>query len=276
MWWTGLTKVVNVTMARASSPSPEAAQRRRFSVSLSSVMREKRGGRSASSRADKLLGLSSPVHSSVLESDGVELEEEDVWEIEARGLAEGSPERVVYGHGGGSSHRADSSESYRLFNNGRRWLGLEKDPGLSVGFADSSRPVGLSALSPLKVAGTGQSMTRELTPGRISTAVRMIPPTGPVREQTGRHAMHQSAPMNVPDWSKILGAERKNKGRAVDLHDDDKEDGEEERVHPHVQVARQSQMTTFSVCEGQGRTLKGRDLSRVRNAVLRQTGFLDS
>jgi hypothetical protein len=30
-----------------------------------------------------------------------------------------------------------------------------------------------------------------------------------------------------------------------------------------------------SMLEGVGRTLKGRDLRRVRDAVLRQTGFLD-
>jgi hypothetical protein len=30
-----------------------------------------------------------------------------------------------------------------------------------------------------------------------------------------------------------------------------------------------------SMLEGVGRTLKGRDLHRVRDAVLRQTGFLD-
>ncbi|XP_048527325.1 uncharacterized protein LOC125506580 [Triticum urartu] len=49
------------------------------------------------------------------------------------------------------------------------------------------------------------------------------------------------------------------------------EEGGEEMVPPHVVAARRSS----SVLEGAGRTLKGRDLCRVRNAVLRQTGFLD-
>jgi hypothetical protein len=62
--------------------------------------------------------------------------------------------------------------------------------------------------------------------------------------------------------------------------DDEKEDDddEDERLPPHELVAREyarSQRTTFSVCEGQGRTLKGRDLSRVRNAVWSQMGFAD-
>lgn len=32
---------------------------------------------------------------------------------------------------------------------------------------------------------------------------------------------------------------------------------------------------TFSQCEGRGRTLTGRDIEKVRTAVMRQTGFLD-
>ncbi|MBA0720279.1 hypothetical protein Golax_007906 [Gossypium laxum] len=32
----------------------------------------------------------------------------------------------------------------------------------------------------------------------------------------------------------------------------------------------------FSVCSGNGRTLKGRDLCQVRNSVLRMTGFLEA
>ncbi|KAF7805720.1 Senescence regulator [Senna tora] len=43
---------------------------------------------------------------------------------------------------------------------------------------------------------------------------------------------------------------------------------------PHVMVARKSAQTC-SVLEGAGRTLKGRDLRMVRNAVWRQTGFID-
>jgi hypothetical protein len=53
---------------------------------------------------------------------------------------------------------------------------------------------------------------------------------------------------------------------------DDNED--DEMVPPHVVAARRHARSS-SVLEGAGRTLKGRDLRRVRNAVLRQTGFLD-
>ena len=45
----------------------------------------------------------------------------------------------------------------------------------------------------------------------VATAVRMIPPIAQIRENSPRPMMHQSAPVNVPDWSKFLGAEKKNK-----------------------------------------------------------------
>ncbi|KAK7335625.1 hypothetical protein VNO80_27566 [Phaseolus coccineus] len=51
----------------------------------------------------------------------------------------------------------------------------------------------------------------------------------------------------------------------------------EERLPPHEIVARnlaRRPVVAYSVLEGVGRTLKGRDLRQVRNAVLRKTGFL--
>lgn len=77
----------------------------------------------------------------------------------------------------------------------------------------------------------------------------------------------QSAPVNVPVWPR---------GRAAMLAEDcgEEEEAEEEMLPPHVIVAR-SHVTTFSVFEGVGRTLKGRDLCRVRNAVFQKTGFVD-
>ncbi|PKU80679.1 uncharacterized protein LOC110095327 [Dendrobium catenatum] len=46
---------------------------------------------------------------------------------------------------------------------------------------------------------------------------------------------------------------------------------------PHEMVARRwaREKIACSVCTGQGRTLKGRDLRHVRNSVLRLTGFLE-
>ena len=90
--------------------------------------------------------------------------------------------------------------------------------------------------------------------------------------------------MNIPDWSKILRDEYRDNNRYRDNADDDDEfDGDEKsanggRVPPHEFLAKQmarTRIASFSVHEGVGRTLKGRDLSRVRNAIWEKTGFED-
>lgn len=84
-----------------------------------------------------------------------------------------------------------------------------------------------------------------------------------------------SEPLKAPAWStKVDVEEAFNKYRK----EDEEEEEEEERLHPHEIVAREQanyRMTSFSVMEGVGRTLKGRDLRNLRNAVWRHTGFMD-
>ncbi|CAK8531096.1 unnamed protein product [Lathyrus sativus] len=82
-----------------------------------------------------------------------------------------------------------------------------------------------------------------------------------------------SAPMKIPDWSKVYGKKNCKNG-----DDEDEDDEEGDMVPPHEWIARKlarSQISSFSVCEGMGRTLKGRDLSKVRNAILTKTGFIE-
>lgn len=89
--------------------------------------------------------------------------------------------------------------------------------------------------------------------------------TMPVRK------FQHSVPVNVPMMPK-----KAPRSGLADVEIDD--EGDDEMLPPHEIVARgsaRSPKTTFSVLEGVGRTLKGRDLRRVRNAVFRQTGFLD-
>ncbi|KAL2927446.1 Eukaryotic translation initiation factor 3 subunit A [Bienertia sinuspersici] len=90
-----------------------------------------------------------------------------------------------------------------------------------------------------------------------------------------------SLPVNIPDWSKILRQEYsksgefdgRNDGRDSSRGGDD-EDDDDEWVPPHEYLAR-TRMASFSVHEGVGRTLKGRDLKKVRNAIWEKTGFQD-
>ncbi|KAG6419030.1 hypothetical protein SASPL_121238 [Salvia splendens] len=80
--------------------------------------------------------------------------------------------------------------------------------------------------------------------------------------------MATSAPVNVPDWSKIYRVDS-----VESLHDSDDGLDDSELVPPHEYLAREYTRSRNSVFEGVGRTLKGRDMSRVRDAVWSQTGF---
>ncbi|KAH7561049.1 hypothetical protein ACOSP7_016410 [Xanthoceras sorbifolium] len=83
-----------------------------------------------------------------------------------------------------------------------------------------------------------------------------------------------SLPVNIPDWSKILKDEYRVNRRADSDDDDDVFSEGSMRVPPHEFLAR-SRIASFSVHEGVGRTLKGGDLTRVRNAIWEKTGFQD-
>lgn len=114
---------------------------------------------------------------------------------------------------------------------------------------------------------------------------------------------HQSAPVNIPSLlsnvKKHLGRSESSKapksrpwrsgnndddddGGEDDEDDDDDDDDDDrygERLPPHEYIAmrlERSKISSFSVFEGVGRKLKGRDLSKVRNDVLTKTGFLES
>ncbi|KAG0472467.1 hypothetical protein HPP92_017013 [Vanilla planifolia] len=96
--------------------------------------------------------------------------------------------------------------------------------------------------------------------------------------------LRQSSPVHIPDWSKIYRQSTSSttaggeQGDSTGLMVEEEDEEWEERVPPHEWITRKlarSQISCFSVCEGAGRTLKGRDQRKVRNAVLTKTGFLE-
>uniref|UniRef100_A0A7N0UE98 Senescence regulator n=1 Tax=Kalanchoe fedtschenkoi TaxID=63787 RepID=A0A7N0UE98_KALFE len=89
---------------------------------------------------------------------------------------------------------------------------------------------------------------------------------------------NSSAPMPIPDWQKIYGHDFSLHAHAGHNNYCGEEEEAGEMIPPHEYIARKlasRQISSFSVCEGAGRTLKGRDLRRVRNAILAKTGFLE-
>lgn len=149
-------------------------------------------------------------------------------------------------------------------------------------------------------------------PRTLPTAARMIQRDSSSNSSASSSqetkVLQQSAPVNIPDWSKIYRTQQNKAPKNVskfgdydfchsfddeDNGDDDavncgggeSDDEEEEndeydpKLPPHEFIARRlarSQISSFSVFEGVGRTLKGRDLSKLRNAILTKTGFLES
>ncbi|KAK7303043.1 hypothetical protein RJT34_13942 [Clitoria ternatea] len=86
----------------------------------------------------------------------------------------------------------------------------------------------------------------------------------PQKQNSRGKAVASSLPATIP--------ERRRRRRSSG-----EEEAEEEMVPPHEIVGRRvTGKMAFSVCTGNGRTLKGRDLSQVRNSILRLTGFLEA
>lgn len=247
----------------------------------------------SSSLMDKFLGMSlSPASVQSLSSDASdandldELDEQEIWGMEisgkpysdgGKGQGQGAPlpPRMA-----STSRRLSSTPESRspLKDGSTSWISSTVNSLSSIsGMLPGSSPLGSGGRSP-----AARVLSSEATARRVPAASRMIPRMSQQNAEgsssSGRTpVMPQSAPLNIPHWSKIESRSRLNRPRA--LHDDDDaEDEEEERLPPHEFLAREyarSQKTSFSVLEGAGRTLKGRDLSRVRNAVLTYTGFVE-
>ncbi|XP_057797794.1 protein S40-6-like [Salvia miltiorrhiza] len=174
---------------------------------------------------------------------GSELDEDEVWSIvddAVKGENHSSGGEWSSHAGGGYLSRLPQPRTSR---HQRRQIG-----GLSLAFDDSGR-------------------------GSSPSIVHQIRANDSVAESPHRRHLATSAPVNVPDWSKIYRVDS-----VESLHDSD--EGlidNSEVVPPHEYLARQyassRKMAANSVFEGVGRTLKGRDLSRVRDAVWSQTGF---
>lgn len=156
--------------------------------------------------------------------------------------------------------------------------------------------------SPTLRTSIHKSLAASSSAWQFSSAPKAIP-RRPTNQETVNLAKRSSAPVNIPDWSKIYGSKSGDGfdgehehghgaygdgdddgaghhgdggGGGGDEDDDGDDDGD--MVPPHEWVAKRlarTRISPFSVCEGVGRTLKGRELSRVRNAILTKTGFLE-
>ncbi|XP_074272010.1 uncharacterized protein LOC141595950 [Silene latifolia] len=200
---------------------------------------------------------------------------------------------------------------------GRKYAKNEDfEEGEVWGIMEDKKEMNNSISKPRKPMKDSSFFTNSSSSSRVFTAPRMIPKSSSSEVFTGGKKM-SSAPLDIPDWSKIYGkTSKKNKnnsnnnnniknvvndhhgecnnnyininingynnghdGRDHYYEDDDEDDDDiDGMMPPHEYLARKlarNQISSFSVYEGIGRTLKGRDLSKVRNAILSKTGFLE-
>lgn len=216
-----------------------------------------KGRKLTTSRSERLLGSYSYNDGQEMVNEASELGEDDVWSM-VDGMVNGEDLSVDASRSEWSPRAIDTAES----NNGS--LGSNRSRRQHPPRADNHRHVG-----GLSLAFEESSKT---TASRIVHQFRGQDGSAPSPRTTGRH-LATSAPVNVPDWSKIYRVDS-----VESLHDSDDgiDDPESEWIPPHEYLAREyarSRQTANSVFEGVGRTLKGRDMSRVRDAVWSQTGF---
>ncbi|KAJ0249279.1 hypothetical protein HA466_0148030 [Hirschfeldia incana] len=204
-------------------------------------------------------------------ADG-ELNEDDIFSIDISHAPKHSP----------SSSPAQPSPARQLQ---RTKSGLKNVEASGI-LAALPEPSGNSYLNhvfhhkPAAVLSTSVSSTASSTSS--SSSARIIPsaPKPPqeripfTASSLGKYP--QSAPLQVP---LAMRSRHKKEFKLTDVVvDEEEEEDEGERLPPHEIVARslaQSSYLSCSVLEGAGRTLKGRDLRQVRNAVFRKTGFID-
>lgn len=121
---------------------------------------------------------------------------------------------------------------------------------------------------------------------KLASAPKMIPraKSTTISNNESKVPKQSSAPINIPDWSKIYNKKSSSRflkncyGSVDDNVVEEDEDCDDGMLPPHEYIGKRvarSQIAPSSMCEGVGRTLKGRDLSKVRNAILTKTGFLE-
>ncbi|KVI03544.1 uncharacterized protein LOC112513379 [Cynara cardunculus var. scolymus] len=215
--------------------------------------------------SDRFLGVFSPPSSSVVISGGSSVAGDDFSEDDVFWTGDFAEQKRQPGDPvkGNNWNPSANHQSFRHQDKFGILAALPEDNGRKP----NNRPV-LNRRNPtISSPTTPASSSSRLIPGipRPHKQERDFSQSMPLKFQ-------QSAPVNVP----MFARKPRTGGELADVEIG--EDDEEEMLPPHEIVARgssNSPHTTFSVLEGAGRTLKGRDLRLVRNAVWRKTGFLD-
>ncbi|XP_057470875.1 protein S40-6-like [Actinidia eriantha] len=198
-----------------------------------------KGQKLTTSRSERYLGSYSYGRSHETVTEAEDLCEDAVWSV-VEDVVNGCDHHSIGGSQGTWHPRTTAENNGSTSIRSRGHVG-----GLSLAFEDSGKTASAKVVHQLHGPGSIASLRR--------------------------NNMATSIPVNVPDWSKVYWVDS-----IESLHDsyDGADDQGFETVPPHEYLAREyRRMDANSVFEGIGRTLKGWDMSRVRDAVWNQTGF---
>ncbi|KAM0939795.1 putative senescence regulator S40 [Dioscorea sansibarensis] len=226
-----------------------------------------------SPRQDRFLGIFSrldPVAPAINGGFGVELHEDEVlWTVSDSPELIRSPRTPSHSMPSALDHSRASPFSRIPERNSGILVALDEEEGKQLS----------DAVGPFLQRKASISASSASTSPSSASSVRMIPTIPKLKpDYNDGKMLHQSAPVNIPMIPSVAKHRPEANGLGTDA--DDVVDGDDdEMLPPHEIIARrsgvESPMTTFSVLEGVGRTLKGSDLRRVRNAVWRKTETLD-
>ncbi|KAM0821425.1 hypothetical protein ACQ4PT_072227 [Festuca glaucescens] len=157
-----------------------------------------------------------------------------------------------------------------------RFLGFSARPGSATvaPFPDDDLPDLVE--SDIWYSQSSDSPTAAAAADREGDGASRAPPKGEAPRRVGGlsrafadgRQVAASAPVEVPSWPSRFAELEPAEPAAPCEQEREDADG---WVPPHVYLARRQ--ARASVVEGVGRTLKGRDASRVRDAVWSRTGF---
>ncbi|KAL8057847.1 hypothetical protein ABFX02_04G210000 [Erythranthe guttata] len=208
--------------------------------------------------AERFLGILQPPSSSSTTPPPLELSEHDIFTTLS---ASSSPS---------PTHPNFNSDPKR--SNRGILAALNSDSKASSDSGSDARPVFNHKAS----ASASLSSSLSISPA-ASTSSRIMIPRPPPPQADRSHLRNQSAPVNIPAMPAALRRRARDFVDVVSEEEEEEGDGDSGVILPphEVVAARHSPMLACSVMEGAGRTLKGRDLRQVRNAIWRKTGFID-
>ncbi|KAJ4705304.1 Senescence regulator [Melia azedarach] len=209
--------------------------------------------------SDRFLGISSSSSTSAASDGGDELNEDDIlWTNDPTEPNNSNDNHDINNNNHNHAFTSSSSNHSRSSS-----FTHQQNSGILAALPEhDSRPI-LNRKNSISSSASSSASSSKMIP-----TIPKPPQMERSQSMPNNRKYQHSAPMNVPLLSIAMAKQRNS--RFFEL---DEEEADDEMLPPHEIVARGSGVspkTTFSVLEGVGRTLKGRDLRQCRMQSIEQ------